>query len=164
MKTVYLAIAADLLHEGHLNIIKTGAKYGEVIVGVLTDEAIASYKRLPYMSFDSRRIIVESIKGVSKAVPQYSKDYEDNLRKFRPDYVIHGDDWQNGNLAKVRLRVIEILSEWGGELIEVPYTEGISSTTLKNAVKELGTTPQIRLSSLRRLLQVKPLIRFLDIQ
>ena len=163
MKTVYLAIAADLLHEGHLNIIKTGAKYGEVIVGVLTDEAIASYKRLPYMSFDSRRIIVESIKGVSKAVPQYTKDYEDNLRKFKPDYVIHGDDWQNGNLAKVRLRVIEILSEWGGELIEVPYTEGISSTTLKNAVKELGTTPQIRLSSLRRLLQAKPLIRFLDI-
>tara|TARA_B100000780_G_scaffold273911_1_gene238149 strand:- start:13389 stop:14687 length:1299 start_codon:yes stop_codon:yes gene_type:complete len=163
MKNVYLAIAADLLHEGHLNIIKIGATYGDVTVGVLTDEAIASYKRLPYMSFDSRRIIVESIKGVSKTVPQYSKDYEDNLRKFKPDYVIHGDDWRNGNLAKVRLRVIEILSEWGGELIEVPYTEGISSTALKNMVKELGTTPQIRLSSLRRLLQVKPLIRFLDI-
>ena len=151
------------MHEGHLNIIKIGATYGDVTVGVLTDEAIASYKRLPYMSFDSRRIIVESIKGVSKTVPQYSKDYEDNLRKFKPDYVIHGDDWRNGNLAKVRLRVIEILSEWGGELIEVPYTEGISSTALKNMVKELGTTPQIRLSSLRRLLQVKPLIRFLDI-
>ena len=163
MKTVYIAIAADFLHEGHLNIIKTGASYGEVIVGVLTDEAIASYKRLPYMSFESRKIIVENIKGVKTVVAQESKDYEENIRKFKPDYVVHGDDWQTGVLSKVRSNVIKTLKEWGGELIDVPYTKGISSTALNNAVRELGTTPQIRLSSLRRLLNAKPLVRFLDI-
>ena len=98
MKKVYIAIAADLLHEGHLNVIKTGATYGEVMVGVLTDKAVASYKRLPYMPFESRKKIVESIKGVKSVVPQESKEYENNLRKYKPDYVIHGDDWQTGVL------------------------------------------------------------------
>ncbi|MDA9366610.1 phosphoenolpyruvate mutase [Pseudomonadales bacterium] len=163
MKNVYIAIAADLLHEGHLNIIKTGASYGDVMVGVLTDEAVASYKRLPYMPFESRKIIVESIKGVKCVVSQESKDYEENIRKYKPDYVVHGDDWQTGVLSEIRLNVIATLSEWGGQLIEVPYTEGISSTILNNALRELGTTPQIRLSSLRRLLKAKPLVRFLDI-
>ncbi|MDB4151163.1 phosphoenolpyruvate mutase [Pseudomonadales bacterium] len=163
MKSVYIAIAADLLHEGHLNIIKTGASYGDVMVGVLTDEAVASYKRLPYMPFESRKIIVESIKGVKCVVSQESKDYEKNIRKYKPDYVIHGDDWQTGVLSEIRLNVIATLSEWGGQLIEVPYTEGISSTILNNALRELGTTPQIRLSSLRRLLKAKALVRFLDI-
>ena len=163
MKTVYIAIAADFLHEGHLNVIKTGASYGDLMVGVLTDEAVASYKRLPYMPFESRKIIVESIKGVKCVVSQESKDYEENIRKYKPDYVIHGDDWQTGVLSEVRLSVIATLSEWGGQLIEVPYTEGISSTALALAVRELGTTPQIRLSSLRRLLNTKPLVRFLDI-
>ena len=163
MKNVYIAIAADLLHEGHLNIIKTGASFGDVMVGVLTDDAVASYKRLPYMPFESRKIIVESIKGVKCVVSQESKDYEENIRKYKPDYVIHGDDWQTGVLSEIRLNVIATLSEWGGQLIEVPYTEGISSTILNNALRELGTTPQIRLSSLRRLLKAKPLVRFLDI-
>jgi phosphoenolpyruvate mutase len=163
MKTVYIAIAADFLHEGHLNIIKTGASYGDVIVGVLTDTAIASYKRLPYMPFESRKVIVESIKGVKSVVSQESKGYEENIRKYKPDYVVHGDDWQTGVLSEVRSNVIATLSEWGGQLIEIPYTKGISSTALNNAVRELGTTPQIRLSSLRRLLNAKPLVRFLDI-
>lgn len=163
MKSVYIAVAADFLHEGHLNIIKTGASYGDVMIGVLTDAAIASYKRLPYMPFESRKIIVESIKGVDCVVSQESKDYEENIRKYKPDYVVHGDDWQTGVLSEVRLNVIATLSEWGGQLIEVPYTEGVSSTALNHAVRELGTTPQIRLSSLRRLLNAKPLVRFLDI-
>jgi len=163
MKKVYIAIAVDLLHEGHLNIIKTGASYGEVMVGVLTDQAVASYKRLPYMPFESRKNIVSSIKGVSSVVVQESKDYEQNLRKYKPDYVIHGDDWKTGVLSDIRSKVISILKEWGGELIEVPYTEGISSTALNKLVKEVGTTPQIRLGLLRRLLNAKPLVRFLDI-
>ncbi len=163
MKKVYIAIAADLLHEGHLNIIKTGATYGDVMVGVLTDKAVASYKRLPYMPFESRKKIVECIKGVKSVVTQDSKEYENNLRKYKPDYVIHGDDWQTGVLSQVRLQVISTLDEWGGQLIEIPYTEGISSTALTNSIKELGTTPQARLSSLRRLLNAKQIVRFLDI-
>jgi phosphoenolpyruvate phosphomutase len=85
------------------------------------------------------------------------------LKTLKPDYVVHGDDWKDGVQKKTRELVLTTISEWGGELVEVPYTQGISSTALIEAVKELGTTPQIRLSSLRRLLKAKPLVRFLDI-
>ncbi len=156
-------MSADLIHPGHLNILKVAADLGQVTVGVLTDSAIASYKRLPYMDYDQRTQIVRNLKNVFEVVPQNTLDYTDNLKNLRPDFVVHGDDWKEGVQKKVRQNVIDTISEWGGELIEVPYTQGISSTSLNKAVKELGTTPQIRLSSLRRLIDAKPLVRFLDI-
>lgn len=162
-KVVYLGMSADLVHPGHLNIIKEATKLGSVTIGVLTDQAIASYKRLPYMSFEQRAEVVANIKGVDKVVPQETLDYRVNLEKIRPDYVVHGDDWKEGVQSDTRKQVIETLSRWGGELIELPYTPGISSTKLYNALKEVGTTPNIRLTSLRRLLKAKPLIRFLDV-
>jgi phosphoenolpyruvate phosphomutase / 2-hydroxyethylphosphonate cytidylyltransferase len=163
MKKVYVGMSADLIHPGHLNVLREASKLGDVIVGVLTDSAIASYKRLPYMSFDQRAEIVRSLKYVSSVIPQDTLDYSENLRSIRPDYVVHGDDWKEGIQQKTRQVVIDTISDWGGELIEVPYTDGISSTALNKAVKELGTTPQIRLGSLRRLLKAKPLVRFIDI-
>ncbi|AQS50371.1 phosphoenolpyruvate mutase [Paenalcaligenes hominis] len=163
MKVAYVGMSADLVHPGHLNVLKEAAKYGEVIVGLLTDAAIASYKRIPYMKFEQRKEVIESIKGVARVVPQETLDYEPNLRLLKPDYVVHGDDWRHGVQQKTRQRVIDVLGEWGGELIEVPYTQGISSTQLNRALKEIGVTPDIRLKSLRRMLEVKPLLRFLDI-
>ncbi len=163
LKKVYVGMSADLIHSGHLNIIKTASELGQVFVGVLTDSAIASYKRLPYMNYDQRADIVNNLKGVHEVIPQSTLDYTENLKAIKPDFVVHGDDWKEGVQKKTRQKVIDIISEWGGELIEVPYTKGISSTALNQAVKELGTTPQIRLSSLRRLLKAKPLVRFLDI-
>jgi phosphoenolpyruvate mutase len=160
---VYIGMSADLIHPGHLNIIKRGAELGEVIVGLLTDKAIASYKRVPYMTFEQRRIILENIKGVARVVVQETLDYRPNLEALRPDYVVHGDDWREGVQRETRQRVIDTLAQWGGELIEVPYTSGISSTALQKALREVGTTPDIRRSRLRRLLQVKPTIRLLDI-
>jgi len=130
MKTVYVGMSADLIHPGHLNIINEAKKLGTVTVGVMTDEAIATYKRPAYMNYEQRKLIIMSIKGVDNAVPQTTLDYEPNLRKYRPDYVVHGDDWKTGVQRKVRDRVIEVLSEWGGVLIEPAYTEGISSTKL----------------------------------
>lgn len=162
-KTVYVGMSADLVHPGHLNIIKKASELGEVIIGLLTDEAIASYKRLPHMDFDQRREVVENIKGVSRVVAQETLDYVPNLEWLKPDYVVHGDDWKEGVQSKVRQRVIDTLAIWGGELVEVPYTKGISSTQLKGAIREVGTTPEVRLKSLRRMLKVKPLVRFLDI-
>ncbi|MCI5131566.1 MAG: phosphoenolpyruvate phosphomutase, partial [Candidatus Electrothrix sp. EH2] len=162
-KTVYVGMSADLVHPGHLNIIKQASKLGEVTVGVLTDEAIASYKRLPFMTFDHRLQVIESIKGVAHAIPQDTLDYTPNLRQIRPNYVVHGDDWREGVQRKTRQSVIDILAEWNGQLVEIPYTQGISSTQLNMALKELGTTPELRLKSLRRLIKVKPIIRFLDI-
>lgn len=163
MKKVYVGMSADLVHPGHLNVLKEAARHGELMVGLLTDAAIASYKRIPFMEFEQRKIVIENIKGVCVVVPQETLDYVPNLRKYKPDYVVHGDDWKEGVQRQTRANVIEALAEWGGELIEVPYTQGISSTKLNKALKEIGVTPELRLKSLRRMLQVKPLLRFLDI-
>lgn len=162
-KQVYIGMSADLIHPGHLNILKRATELGEVTIGLLTDSAIASYKRVPYMTFEQRREVVENLKGVTHVVAQETLDYVPNLQTLRPDYVVHGDDWREGVQRETRQRVIDTLAEWGGELVEVPYTAGISSTALQKALKEVGTTPDIRRSRLRRLLQVKPIVRFLDL-
>ena len=159
MKKVYVAMSVDLIHEGHINIIKESAKLGEVTIGLLTDNAVASFKRLPFMPYENRKIIIEEIKGVKKVIPQTTHSYVDNLLLLKPDYVVHGDDWEKGIQANVRKDVIETLKKWGGKLVEIPYTKGISSTILNEKLKEIGTTPNIRLSMLRRLLSAKPLIR-----
>ena len=102
-------------------------------------------------------------KGCQRVVPQTTHDYVENLKIYKPDYVVHGDDWRIGIQKNVRKRVIDALSEWGGELIEVPYTEGISSTNLNNFLNQLGTTADIRRSKLKRLLKVKKLVRVLEV-
>jgi phosphoenolpyruvate phosphomutase / 2-hydroxyethylphosphonate cytidylyltransferase len=163
MKKVYLAMSADILHPGHLNIINKAAEFGEVTVGVLTDSAISSYKRLPYMTYEQRAEIVRNLQNVSHVIPQETLDYSKNLDVLKPDYVVHGDDWKEGIQQKTRANVVRMLDSWGGTLIDVPYTKGISSSNLNNLLKELGTTPQLRLNRLRRLLMTKPLIKFLDI-
>ena len=163
MKKVYVGMSADLLHPGHMNILKHAAKLGEVTIGLLTDNAIAGYKRLPYLSFDQRRAVIENIRHVKTVIPQATLDYTENLKKIKPDYVVHGDDWRNGPQVKTRQKVIESLKEWGGELIEIPYTEGISSTKLNEAIKEVGTTPNIRLKRLRRLIEAKEIVRALEV-
>ena len=161
-KKVYVAMSADLIHPGHLNIIEEARKYGDVIIGLLTDRAIASYKRLPYMTFEQRKKVVENIKGVSEVVPQEVLDYVLNLEKYKPDFVVHGDDWKTGVQKEVRNRVIRTLEKWGGKLIEPHYTPGVSSTELKLWVREIGTTPGIRLNMLRRLLEAKDLVRIME--
>lgn len=162
-KVVYIGMSADLVHPGHLNIIKKGAELGEVVVGLLTDAAIASYKRVPYMEFDQRKQVIEQIKGVTTVVPQTTLDYVPNLELLRPAFVVHGDDWREGVQRQTRQRVIDVLATWGGELIEIPYTENISSTQLNKALREIGVTPGVRLKALRRLLNAKPLVRLLDL-
>ncbi len=162
MKTIYVAMSADLIHPGHLNIISQAREYGDIVVGLLTDKAIASYKRLPFLSYEQRKVIVENIKGVQKVVPQETLDYVPNLEQYKPDYVIHGDDWKTGPQKETRARVITTLAQWDGELIEPPYTEGISSTALNEHLASIGTTPQIRIKRLRRLLESKPIVRILE--
>lgn len=161
-KRVYVAMSADIIHPGHLNIIKEAAKLGDVTVGVLTDAAIASYKRLPYMNYEQRAAVVKALKGVNEVIPQEQLDYIPNLLRLRPDYVVHGTDWREGVQAKTRQRVIDTLATWGGELVEPEYTEGISSTQLNKAIREVGTTPDIRRRRLRRLLNAKPIVRVME--
>ena len=161
-KTVYIAMSADILHPGHLNIIKQGEKHGVVTIGLLTDEAIASYKRLPFMNFEQRLAVIENIRGVSQVIPQTTLDYRPNLRKLRPNYVVHGSDWQTGVQAQTRQQVLDTIAEWGGILIEPDYTEGISSTELTQKLKSAGVTPGRRLSQLGRLLDAKQTIRVME--
>ena len=162
MKKVYVGMSADLLHPGHINILKKASELGEVVIGVLTDKAIASYKRLPFMSFEQRKEVVENIKGVSKVVPQETLDYTDNLNLIKPDIVVHGDDWKEGVQFKTRQKVIDTLANWGGELVEFSYTQGISSTQLNNSLAEIGTTVDVRRARLRRLIHAKSIVRILE--
>lgn len=161
-KTVYVGMSADMIHPGHLNIIHEAVKLGTVTVGVLTDEAIASYKRLPYLTYEQRAEIVSNIKGVDRVIPQTTLDYVPNLRELKPDYVVHGDDWKEGVQQKTRQRIIEAMAEWGGKVIDIPYTKGISSTAMNQRLKEIGTTPEIRMKRLRRLIGAKKIVRILE--
>lgn len=161
-KTVYVGMSADMIHPGHLNIIREACKLGSVTVGVLTDAAIASYKRLPYLNYEQRSEIVSSLKGVDRVVPQTTLDYVPNLRELKPDFVVHGDDWKEGVQQKTRQRIIECMAEWGGRVIDIPYTQGISSTAMNQRLKEIGTTPEIRLKRLRRLIGAKKIVRILE--
>ncbi|MCP4295393.1 MAG: phosphoenolpyruvate mutase [Proteobacteria bacterium] len=162
-KSVYVGMSADLLHPGHINIITEASKLGEVTIGLLTDKAIASYKRLPFLTFEQRKKVVENVKGVAQVVPQPTLDYRPNLIELKPDYVVHGDDWQVGVQATVRQQVIDTLGTWGGELKEISYTEGISSSMLNQELKQIGTTPNVRLSRLKRLISSKPFVRVLEV-
>ena len=136
-KKIYIGMSADLVHPGHMNILKVGASLGEVTVGLLTDKAIASYKRLPYMTYEQRKAVIENIKGVKEVIPQDTLDYRPNLELIKPDIVVHGDDWKEGVQSKTRQQVIDTLAQWGGELIEPDYTDGISSTALNKSLQEL---------------------------
>lgn len=161
-KTVYVGMSADMIHTGHLNIIHEAYKLGRVVVGVLTDNAIASYKRLPFLTYEQRSEIVANIKGVDEVIPQTTLDYVPNLEKIRPDYVLHGDDWKQGVQQKTRQRVIDCIAQWGGKVVDIPYTQGISSSMLNQKLKEIGTTPEIRMKRLRRLIAAKPIVRILE--
>lgn len=161
-KRVYVAMSADIIHNGHINLIRRASELGELTVGVLTDEAIATYKRYPLMKVEERMEIIRSLVGVSHVVKQTSLDYEENLRALKPDYVVHGDDWRNGIQSSIREKVITVLREWGGTLVEVPYTEGVSIERLRGRIDAEGVLPEHRRSRLANLLKVKPLVRVLE--
>ena len=155
-------MSTDILHEGHINVINAGAKYGEVIIGLLSDKAISEYKRMPLLSFEERKVIFENIKNVSKVVKQDSLDYTDILHELKPDYVVHGDDWTEGVQQETRAKVIETLKEWGGELIEVPYTHGVSASDIETKARKLYNTPDRRRAALKKMINAKPYIRVLE--
>ncbi|BEU88749.1 hypothetical protein TAMA11512_22130 [Selenomonas sp. TAMA-11512] len=133
---VYVPMVADIVHPGHINILREAAKYGNVIVGLYADDAVASYKRVPYMSYEERKVVVESIRYVAKVVEQREKDYAANLKAYKPDYMVHGKDWREGTLAEVRQKAIDLMATWGGKVIEPDYTRGVSSTAIQKKIKE----------------------------
>ncbi|MBX9950512.1 MAG: phosphoenolpyruvate mutase [Candidatus Obscuribacterales bacterium] len=159
---VYIALCADLIHPGHLNVVKHATTLGELTVGVISDKAMACFHRLPLLTWEQRKAIVEGLKGVSNVIMQDSLDYERNLRELKPRYVVHGDDWVEGPQRRIRDRVIDILAEWGGELVEIPYVQGISSAALDQEIRLNGTTPSSRMRRFRRLLSVKSPVKLIE--
>ena len=168
MKKVYVGMCADIVHVGHINIINEAKKFGQVTIGLLTDEAIASYKDLPVLSYNQRKIIVENIDGVDEVIPQHELDYENNLLLLKPDIVVHGDDWKKGVQSNIRSKVIKLLATWDGELIEPKYTPYVSSSSIKSIIENKiksdieGTTPNLRLKKIRSLINDGKLIRILE--
>jgi len=161
-KTVYVGLSADILHKGHINILKIANLYGNVCVGLLTDEAIASYKNIPYLDYEKRKIVLENIKYVKKVIPQKTLDYVENLNLIKPDFVVHGDDWKNGVQKKTRERVIKTLKKWSGKLIEPKYTKNISSSLIKKEMTNIISSPDNRVSRLKRLMKSKDIVRVLE--
>lgn len=145
-KLVYVGMSADLLHTGHLNVIEHAARIGSVMVGLLSDAGVAEYKRVPLVRYEERARLVAALKGVERVVRQETlADVVTNLRRYRPDVLVHGDDWlAPGPLRETRELVIRTLAEWGGELVEVPYTPGVSSSLLHERLSLFGPTPHRR--------------------
>ena len=161
-KKVYVGLAVDIIHEGHINILKIANNLGDVVVGLLTDEAIASYKNIPHLDYNRRKIIIQNIKYVKKVIPQKTLSYVPNLNLIKPDFVVHGDDWKSGIQKKTRNDVLKTLKKWSGKLIEPKYTKNISSTIIKNKILEISSLPQNRVSRLKRLLLSKKIVRILE--
>ena len=130
-KKVYVGMAADILHEGHINILKIANKIGNVTVGLLTNKAILTYKKFPHLNYKQRLTVLKKVKYVKKIVPQETIDYSKNLIKYKPDFLVHGDDWKKGLQKSIRTKAIKTLRNWGGKVIEPKYTKNISSTIIK---------------------------------
>lgn len=162
MKSVYLGMSMDVLHHGHVNIINEAAKYGKLTIGLLTDEVISRNKRVPMLKFEERKKILQNIVGVHEVIVQEEWSYVPNIKRLKPDYFFHGDDWLEGPLASIRNEVILALASYGGELVEIPYTQGVSSTALADEKIKVGVSPDERTRALKDILNSKPLSRFIE--
>lgn len=150
MKKVYLCMSTDIIQTGHIHIIEKAAELGEVTVGILCDKCVAEYEKYPLLPLEERMKIVKNIKGVSSVVVQNDIYYDENIRSLKPDYVIHGDNWKQGYQKDVRKRVIEILAEWGGELVEVPYYKNTGLDLFERVMTECRGIPEVRRQRLRK--------------
>jgi len=163
MKKVYISLSADFIHHGHINLIQKASSYGKVILGLLTDKAISSNKELPYLNYKQRYKIISSIEGIHKVIPQNEWDYSKNLMKIKPDYFVHGDDWNFNGELQLKKNALIVLRKFGGKLIEIEHTKNISSAKLKLNALGIGTTPDVRKSKLKRLIETGKFLRFIEV-
>lgn len=161
-RTVYMSFSTDMVHSGHISIINKASKWGKLIIGVLSDKAISSYKRFPLMPYEERKSLFENIKGVHKVIEQKELSYRENLMELKPDFVVHGDDWKEGFQKPVREEVVKILNEYGGKLIEYPYSRDDKYKALEAQAREHLSIPDIRRGRLRKLLSMKPTLSIIE--
>tara|TARA_A100000164_G_scaffold373622_1_gene405152 strand:+ start:787 stop:2085 length:1299 start_codon:yes stop_codon:yes gene_type:complete len=161
-KKVYVVFSADFLHNGHIKILKKASSLGKVIVGVLTDEAISTFKTIPLLSFEQRLLLFKNLKYVDEVISQKTLDYRPNLKKLKPEFVVHGDDWKKGVLKKTRLQVLVELKKWSGKLVEPKYTKNISSTEIRDQIYQVYKNKNNRTSFLKRLIKIKNIVRIVE--
>lgn len=161
-RSVYLCFSTDIIHSGHINIIKKAGHLGKVIVGVLSDEAVASYKRFPLLPFTERKVMLSNITGVAKVVEQSTLSYRENLEKYKPDIVVHGDDWREGIQKPIRDEVIEVLASYGGRLVEFPYSRSEKYSDIEKRARAELATPGARRARLKKLLDMKGTVTALE--
>lgn len=161
-RTVYMCFSTDMIHSGHIAIIRKAEKLGKLIIGVLSDEAVVSYKRFPLLPFEERKTMFENITGVYKVVEQKKLSYKDNLTKFQPDYVVHGDDWVSGFQKPIRDEVCSILASYGGKLVEYPYSNDEKYVALEQRARAELSTPDIRRARLKKSLAMKGTITAME--
>ena len=161
-KVVYLAFSTDIIHGGHIRILKKSSELGKVIVGVMSDQAVASFKRYPVLDYEHRYEIIKNIKYVDKVVEQKSLSYKDNLKNIKPDYVVHGDEWKNDNLKYIREETLNVLKEIGGKLIEYPFSTDKEFSVLEYKSAEYLSIPEVRRGRLKKILSYKPLISIIE--
>ena len=163
MKKVYACFTTDVIHEGHLNIIHTAQQYGEVIVGILSDEAMVKFDRFPTISFEERVKLVQNIPGVSQVIRQEDVMYDAVVAQLHPDYVIHGDNWLTGPMKAVRNRTERLLAAYGGQVIDVPYTYNENVRRIDAKIKEKLAMPEFRRRRLRQLLKIRPVVKAIEV-
>ena len=162
MKTVYMLFATDVIHEGHINVVKEAKKYGKVIGGVLSDAAMIRFNRFPTVSFDERVSMVKDIPEVDEVIVQNETLYENTLRKIKPDYVIHGDNWCEGPEKAIRDNAIRVMNELGGEVIEVPYTRNENVKKIDDRIKDKLSMPEFRRKRLKQLIEMTPIVKTIE--
>ena len=161
-RTVYMCFSTDMVHSGHIAIIKKAEKLGKLIIGVLSDEAVSSYKRFPLLPFEERKSIFENINGVTQVVEQKELSYTNILRELKPDYVVHGDDWKEGFQKTIRDEVIKVLAEYGGQLVEYPYSKDTKYEEMERQTRSLLSMPDVRRGRLRKLIDMKGTITAME--
>ena len=162
-KKVYVSLIADLLHAGHIKILKEASKLGDVTVGLLTERAAGELNDVPYLDYEHRKLVIESLSFVSSVIKQDTASYRKNLETLKPDFVVHGDDWQNTNQRKYRNEVTQILKGWGGELKEVSYSNEINELKIKDEMTKLGITTTARQSRLKTLIKAQGIVKILEV-
>lgn len=162
MPVVYTALGTDVIHEGHLNILKHAQEYGTVVVGALSDKALIRYSRFPTVSQEERVKLYESLEGVSRVIIQDDYLYDDVIATLKPDYVVHGDNWQNGPERAIRNNIEGLLATYGGTLIEVPYTRSEQARKVDQQLREKLAMPEYRRRRLRQLLAISPTVKVIE--
>lgn len=163
MKKIYVSIIADLLHSGHIKILKKANELGDVTVGLLTLEACGELNDIPYLDYEKRKEVLDNLSLVKNVIPQTTASYRNNLSELKPDFVVHGDDWKINSQKKYRKEVIDELSKWNGELVEIPYSSDIDDMKIKEEVSKLGITTTARQGRLKRLINAKPILKILEV-